>query len=90
MSSSTVSNAKAFASFAVVQFIAFLVLVTNLRAVSTLQYWQAAVTEMLYLGIQWTVLKRIASSESRWAQAGYMVGGAAGTLASMWLTRAWQ
>ena len=78
-----------FATFFVMQAVAYLVLVTNLRAIGALQYTQAVSTEMLYLIIQWTMLKKVVGSTSRWEQAGYILGGAVGTLASMWLTRSW-
>jgi len=71
------------------QCVAYLVLVTNLRAISALQYVPALGTEMLYLVIQWTMLKKVVGATSKWEQAGYVLGGASGTLLSMWLTRSW-
>jgi hypothetical protein len=80
---------KGFFTFFALQTVAFTILVTNLRAISTLHYAEAAATEVAYLYIQWTLLKKIAGTTNAWEKAGYMLGGAAGTLISMWATRMW-
>ena len=80
---------KPFVTFFVVQAVAYLVLVTNLRAISGLQYEFAMGTEMLYLFMQWHILRRVVGATRKREQAGYILGGAAGTLLSMWLTRSW-
>jgi hypothetical protein len=71
------------------QTVAFTILVTNLRAISHLQYTIAALTEIAFLSIQWTLIRKIVSADSWPEQAGYMFGGACGTLLSMWMTRMW-
>lgn len=80
---------KTFFRFAVLQSTAYLILVANIRAIAHLDYGVAAMTESLYLLVQWTVLRRILSTESHAARAGYIVGGTCGTLLAMWLTRMW-
>ena len=80
---------RLFLSFAAVQFVAFMLLVTNIRAISELQYVTAALTEVAYLTIQWTVLKRVVSTDAWQARLGYVVGGTTATITSMWLTKGW-
>ena len=83
------TKAKLFSTFFGIQFIAFMLLVTNLRAIDELQYTAAALTEVSYLFVQWTVLKRVVAEESWIARAGYILGGTTATLTSMWLTKGW-
>ena len=80
---------RTFLSFAALQFLAFMLLVTNLRAVSELNYLMAGLTEPAYLFLQWTVLKRIIPAEGWDAKLGFMTGGTMATLVAMWLTRGW-
>lgn len=80
---------RKFLLFFLIQFLAFILLVTNLRAIDELRYVPAALTEVSYLFLQWTILKRI-QEETAWsARLGYMLGGTLATLLSMWLTRGW-
>ena len=80
---------RTFLTFAGLQAVAYVVLVSNLRAISSLNYPVAAGTEALYLLIQWTVLRRIVAAEGIAAKLGYITGGTLGTLLAMWLTRGW-
>lgn len=78
-----------FWTFAGLQALAYFVLVANIRAIAHLNYPAAVLTESSYLFIQWTVVRRVVVAESPLAMAGYIVGGTAGSLLSMWLTRGW-
>lgn len=80
---------RLFLTFAGTQFVAFMLLVTNLRAIDELQYGAAAVTELAYLTVQWTILKRIVDTDEWQARLGYVLGGTTATLTSMWLTKGW-
>ena len=83
-------SSLSFFSILPMQTTAFLILVFNLRAISALQFTEAVISEMVYLAVQWKVLRKVANTEETWAaRAGYMCGGALGTFVSMWLTRAW-
>ena len=66
-----------------------MVLVTNLRGVSELNYLMAGLTEPVYLFLQWTVLKRVVDASGWPARLGYMTGGTLATLTAMYLTRGW-
>ena len=78
-----------FITFFALQGLAYFVLVANIRALAHLNYPAAAVSESVYLVLQWTVLRKIVTSTSPIAQAGYVIGGVLGSMFSMYLTRAW-
>lgn len=78
-----------FLSFAILQAVAYFILVANIRALAHLNYPMAAITEVVYLAVQWTVIRRIVVADGWAAKLGYIAGGTAGSLLSMWVTRAW-
>ncbi len=80
---------KEFCMFAALQFVSYLNLTINFRAIAHEQYAFAVVTDGLACWLSYTVVRRIAGDKSRWGLAGLMLGGSIAALVGIWLTRSW-
>ena len=80
---------KDFALFAALQFLNFLVLVINIRAISHEQIAAAIVTDGLACVLGWTLIKRVSQASSWPARVGYVAGGMSASWVGIWLTRTW-
>jgi hypothetical protein len=84
---------KPFFLMMAVQFIAYLNLTFNFRAVAHAQYWVIAITDGLASAISVFIVQRISNPEKKprwtWAETGMVVGGATAGVLGTWLTRAW-
>jgi hypothetical protein len=78
-----------FAAFALMQFVSYLNLTINFRAIAHEQYTFAVITDGLACVLSYTIVRRIAGDKSRWGVAGLVVGGSCAALVGIWLTRAW-
>lgn len=78
-----------FATFAALQGISFVVAVVNIRALAHLQYGWAVLTDGLICWLGWTLFQKLKEANSTPAKVGYIVGGMAGSLVGMWVTRVW-
>jgi hypothetical protein len=76
-----------FLGFFAIQALAYAVACWNIRAVAQARYGPIALSDMSCAALQWTLIRRIGEARSRWAQAGYILGGACGSLVSVWITR---
>jgi hypothetical protein len=76
-----------FLSFFLLQALFYGVLCWNYRAVAQARYASIGVSDMACAAISWTLIKRIGEAKSKWAQAGFILGGACGSLLSVWITK---
>lgn len=75
---------------AIVQYISYVVLTINFRAIADAQYLFAGGTAMLAAFLSYTIVRRVVKDET-WATVfGMMVGGGCGDMSGIWLTRAWE
>jgi hypothetical protein len=80
-------QAKQFLIFFLIQAISYGVICWNYRAVAQARYFSIGISDMGCAAISWTLIKRIGEAKSYWAQAGYILGGACGSLVSVWITK---
>ena len=79
-----------FFFFGACEFISYFIIVANTRAFTAGSYKWAAITDMAFtaqgfaLGV---IMIDDPDSRTFWSGAGCVVGGCAGTLASMWVTK---
>lgn len=72
------------------QFMSYLNVTLDMRAVAHQQYWLAALTNLVQPAISWMMIRAVAKSERGWLGAlAIAFGGALSTLFGMWLTRRW-
>src|SRR5881392_236250 len=71
------------------QFVNYLVIAVNMRAVAHMQYGWIAASDAAICLLNFTIIKRVAAAESRRERVLYIVGGTLGALAGVWLSRAW-
>lgn len=74
---------------AIVQFISYIVLTINFRAIANTQYLFAASTAMLAAFLSYTIVRRVIKDETWSTVCGMMVGGACGDVCGIYLTRHW-
>ena len=78
-----------FAAFAGLQFISYLNLTINFRAIAHEQYLIAMLTDGIACILSYAIVKRISGDKTRWGIVGMTVGGMGAALAGIWLTRGW-
>lgn len=72
------------------QALAYLVLVVNMRAVAKMKYLPAAVTEIVYAGLNFLLIHRIVEART-WPEAlAYITGCTVGTQCAMFVTKHWK
>lgn len=71
------------------QFLNFLILTVNYRAVAHGLYTWTALTDMLICLINWTLIKKVANEDSMWARVGYLFGGTTAGIVGIWITQSW-
>lgn len=81
---------RIFLIFFAMQVVQYALITMNYRAVAKGKYLATAVTDLIHATIAFTLIKRIATSDSMVAQFGYVVGGVAGAMLGLYLTRKWK
>jgi hypothetical protein len=76
---------RAAAMFAL-NFVLYLFLVWNYRAVAQARYGDAAASDMLIAMLGFTAVKRIAEATTLGERVGYILGGGAAAVVGIWLT----
>jgi hypothetical protein len=85
-----VKRANGFFILFAAQCVSYGLICWNYRAVAKGMIPQVVVSDLLFAALQFKVLKRVAAAESNLAWAGYVLGGAAGSALSVYLTKlAW-
>ena len=72
-----------------VQFVSYLNLTFNFRAIAHEQYAWVCFTDGLAVVIGYFIIRRVAKAESNWGLMGMTIGGSAAGVAGIWLTRSW-
>lgn len=74
-----------------VQFISYLNLTINFRAIDEGYFAVACVTDALAVIISIFIIKRVSGAKKPWtaAETGMVVGGSLAAVVGMWLTRSW-
>ena len=80
---------KIFGTFFALQFISYLNLVINFRAIAHDQVGVAIVTDGLAGLIAWTMVKKIGAAQGGIGIAGVVLGGMVATWVGMFLTESW-
>jgi len=80
-----VSKLGQFLVFFGAQFLAFSILCWNYRAIAKAGYLGIGLSEMLYLGLNFSLIQYISKAEGWAARLGYMLGGTCGSLFSVWI-----
>lgn len=70
----------------ILQFLAFMVITLNMRAVADANYVMTFVTDLLVAFIGFTTVKRIVDATTRLEQIAYALGGACGAQAALWVS----
>lgn len=79
-----------FLSFMFLQFVSYLNLTINIRAISTESYVGAIVTDGIACVVSWTIVKRIGKANTSIGVVGAAIGGMAASALGIWLTRHWR
>jgi hypothetical protein len=77
---------KQFLFFFVLQFISYGLITWNYRAISQARYFSIGFSDLCVAGLGFTAIQRVSKAEGRWAMAGYVLGGAVGSVLSAWIT----
>jgi acetyl esterase/lipase len=85
----TVQAVKVAAMAGLVQFLSYVNLVVNYRAVAHEQYVAAMLTDALAVWFAYTIIKRVQHSDSRLTLVGMIVGGSLAAWVGIYLTRTW-
>lgn len=80
---------REFTLFFCLQGFNFLLLVCNIRALAHTQYVWAVTTDGIICAVSWTLLQHRLKCDSLVAKAGFILGGMAGSLAGIYVTRMW-
>lgn len=76
-----------FLKFFLIQCLNYGILCWNFRAVAQARYVHIGLSDLCCAAISFTLIKRVAQTDSRAAMAGYIVGGAVGSVVSVWITK---
>lgn len=79
---------KTFLRFFGIQFLYYGLLTWNYRSIAAGFVGSVFVSDLACAAISFTLIKHIVKSESKVALAGYVLGGAAGSVASVLATKA--
>lgn len=72
-----------------VQFLSYLNLTLNFRAIAHEQYLWVAGTDALAVGISYFIIRKVSKAEDGWGLVGMMIGGSMAGVLGIWLTRNW-
>lgn len=78
-------------TFFVIQFVQYLLITVNMRAVAAGKYAWTGISDFAIAGLGYFLIQRVAISHSYGAWAGYALGGVFGSQVGIWLSkRLWQ
>lgn len=83
----TLSGVRLFAAFFGVQCLSYGMLCWNYRSVAQAWYASIFVSDLACAAITFSLIKHVAGTKSKVAQAGYILGGAVGSVIAVWLTK---
>lgn len=80
---------RQFVISAVAQYVQYIILTINFRAIAHTQYMVAGMSAALAAWLAYTIVRRIVREDSWFSLSGMMVGGALGDMTGIFLTRHW-
>jgi hypothetical protein len=80
-------NLKIFFLFFFVQLVFYFIFTINMRAIAQANYGATIVSDLLIAAITFKVIKKIGEATTNWAYAGYVAGGAFGSVIAIYLTK---
>lgn len=83
------SNARRAAIGAALQFVNYVLLTINYRAIAHEHYAFAGVTALTVSLLGGFAIKRLVKDETPWTIVGMAVGGGLADMVGIWLTRTW-
>lgn len=83
------SSLRGFLLLFALQLVNYTLLCVNYRAVAHADYLQASVSDFLIASLSFFVIKKIATDESKnvYLWLGYALGGVAGSITGIWLSK---
>ena len=72
-----------------VQFISYLNLTLNFRAIAHEQYVFIAITDGLAVVVSYFIIRKVSKADNNWALVGMTIGGSLAGMLGVWLTRSW-
>ncbi len=78
---------KTFLLFFSIQFLSYAMLCWNYRSVAQARYGGIFFSDLACAAISFNLIKKVANTNSRVAMAGYVLGGAFGSIVSVWVTK---
>ena len=80
---------REFALFFGIQFLFYGLLCWNYRAIAQARYASVGLSDLCCAATSFTLIKMIADPDkkSKWAFSGYVLGGACGSLFSVWMSK---
>ncbi len=78
---------RQFSLYFAIQCLSYGVFCWNLRVVAQARYLSIFASDLCFAAISFTLIRKVAEAKSGWAQVGYILGGACGSLVSVWITR---
>ena len=78
---------KELVRFFGLQFVYYFVATWNFRVIAQAHYASILVSDVCLATVSFTLIQRISKSESNTARAGFVLGGASGSLLAAWITK---
>lgn len=72
-----------------IMFLYFLMWAVNTRAIVLVRWGSIALTDALLCVLNFTMIQKVADAKTLTEQVCYTVGGVAGALAGVWISRRW-
>jgi hypothetical protein len=82
-----VRHARTFLFFFAVQFLYYALVCWNVRVIAQARPGGIFISDLCIAAIAFTLIKKVANTDSRVAMAGYVLGGAIGSVISVWITK---
>ena len=83
----TRSDLRVFGVMAGTQLVLYFIFSVNARALAQARVCWTFGSDLLFGYVQYNMLKRVAKNEDSWGTAGYVLGGAFGSVFAIYLTR---
>ena len=72
-----------------VQFVSYLNLTFNFRAIAHEQYATIVITDGLAVIVSDLIIRKVSQADNNWGLAGMTIGGSLAGILGVWLTRSW-
>lgn len=76
-----------FLRFFALQFLAYFVSCWNLRVIAQAHYGSIVLSDFVVAAVNFSLIREVAKAETLMARAGFVAGGALGSVLATWLTQ---